>query len=79
EGRRILGSISASSVFPPHVPEGMIMFRTLLGGARHAKMAAAGDAELLTAAKAELAQLGCGPTRRPRSFRWSPGCPARTV
>ncbi len=83
EGRRILGSIYASSVFPPHVPEGMIMFRTLLGGARNAKMAAAGDAELLTAAKAELAQLGCVPEAATpvlqKVIRWPKGIPQYTM
>ena len=83
EGRRILGSIYASSVFPAHVPEGMIMFRTLLGGSRNAPAASGTDAELLTAAKAELSALGCVPeTATPvlqRVIRWPKGIPQYTL
>lgn len=83
EGRRILGSIYASSVFPAHVPEGMVMFRTLLGGARNAGAASGSDAELLTAAKAELSALGCVPETATAVFqrvmRWPKGIPQYTI
>lgn len=83
EGRRILGSIFASTVFPPHVPEGMVMFRTLIGGARNAALASAGDAQLFTIAKSELSQLGCVPdAAKPvlqKIVRWPKGIPQYTM
>lgn len=82
EGRRILGSIWASTVFPVHVPEGCLMFRTLLGGWRNAEAAQGSDADLLARAKAELAALGCVPDSATpvlqRVIRWPKGIPQYT-
>ena len=83
EGRRILGSIYASSVFPAHVPDGRVMFRTLLGGARNPQAAQGSDAELLARAKAELAALGCVPDSATpvlqKVVRWEKGIPQYTL
>lgn len=83
EGRRILGSIYASTVFPAHVPEGMVMFRTLLGGSRNAGAAAGADVELLSSARAELSALGCVPEAATpvlqRVIKWPKGIPQYTL
>lgn len=83
EGRRILGSIYASSVFPVHVPDGRVMFRTLLGGSRNPEAAQGSDAELLARAKAELAALGCVPDSATpvlqKVIRWEKGIPQYTM
>lgn len=83
ESRRILGSIWASSVFPEHVPEGMVMFRSMLGGSRNPKEALGSEAELLMAAKAELVAFGCVPeTATPvvqEVVPWKRGIPQYTM
>lgn len=83
EGRSILGAISASSVFPIHVPEGTVMLRTLLGGDRHPELMEKSDAELVHLARSELAQwVGLDPNAAPvveRVIRWPRGIPQYTL
>jgi oxygen-dependent protoporphyrinogen oxidase len=57
EKRRVLGAIWASSVFPDHVPQGMVMLRIMLGGARHKELLEAGDQEISAIVKSEIAGL----------------------
>jgi oxygen-dependent protoporphyrinogen oxidase len=79
ERREILGSIWASTVFPVHAPEGTVMFRTILGGARRPEHAEGDDATLAARARAELTrQLDLDPAARPlleRVIRWPAGIP----
>ena len=83
ERRAVLGSIWASTVFPIHVPDGTIMFRTMIGGARSAKLLEHDDAELLALAKSELAVFsGLDPEAKPlleRVIRWDRGIPQYTL
>lgn len=58
-GRRILGAIYASSLFPDRAPAGRVLLTVFLGGAKDAEAAALTDGELLEAADADLrATLG---------------------
>src|SRR6185436_17341953 len=57
EHRNILGSIWASTVFPPHVPEGAVMLRTMVGGSRRPELLALSDREVLDLVRAELSSL----------------------
>lgn len=54
EKRDLLGSIWASTVFPDHSPEGMVMFRSMLGGARRPELGSASTTELAERARREL-------------------------
>lgn len=79
ERRSILGTILASSVFPPHAPEGAVMLRTITGGVRHPEHAAGDDETLLQLARSELDQiLSIRPGATPllqRVVRWPRGIP----
>lgn len=79
ENRAILGSIFASTVFPAHAPSGMVMIRTLLGGARHPEHARGTGDELSARAISELSGLlGFGKLPAPtftRVFRWDRAIP----
>ncbi|MCC7380445.1 MAG: protoporphyrinogen oxidase [Deltaproteobacteria bacterium] len=79
EGREILGSIWASSVFRGHAPEGQVMLRTLLGGARRPELADGDDATLAARAKRELTALiglrADAPPQLERVIRWPRAIP----
>ncbi len=79
EGRQILGSIWASTVFADHAPHGTVMLRTLLGGARHPEYAEGDDETLSARALGELrAIMGVPASTRPifeRIIRWPAGIP----
>jgi oxygen-dependent protoporphyrinogen oxidase len=78
-GRRILGSIWASSVFPPHAPPGAVMLRTILGGVRHPEHAEGTDEEIGGRALGELVGvMGLPATARPQNqwvLRWPRAIP----
>lgn len=57
EKRDVLGTIWASTVFPGHAPAGLVMFRSMLGGARRPDLAHVSDEELARRARAELNEL----------------------
>ena len=82
ERRNILGSIWASSVFPVHVPDGSIMFRTMLGGIRRTDLAGASDEVLTAHAREELTRYcGLDPSAQPRFervIRWENAIPQYT-
>ena len=66
EQRPVLGSIWASTVFPDHAPQGQVMFRTMIGGARNAELGRASKTELASIARAELNHwMGVDPRPEP--------------
>jgi oxygen-dependent protoporphyrinogen oxidase len=79
EGRRILGTIFASSVFGAHAPAGMLMLRTVVGGTRRPEAALNSDAEISQMVREELADLGVMPRNLPPAFerilRWPRAIP----
>ena len=82
EERDLLGSIWASSVFPPHVPEGTVMFRSMVGGYRRPDLGAASDETLIDRVRAELSEFcGLDPKEEPllqRVIRWDEAIPQYT-
>ncbi|MBX2812340.1 MAG: protoporphyrinogen oxidase [Myxococcales bacterium] len=79
ERRSILGSIWASTVFPKHAPQGMVMFRTMLGGARRPELGMLPADELAKVARDELNHwMGISPTAQPlvqRVIPWERAIP----
>jgi len=57
EGRRILGTLWDSSIFPNRAPEGFVLLRTMLGGARASKLAAQDEGALVDMVAGELAEI----------------------
>jgi len=61
EQRRILGSLWTSSIFAHRAPDGCVLLRTLIGGARNPELALLPEAQLVELARTELRQiLGIG-------------------
>lgn len=54
EGRKILGALFDSSIFPERAPEGRVLLRTFVGGARAPELALQDDKELLQMVFSEL-------------------------
>lgn len=54
EKRNILGTIVDSNVFPNRAPEGSVLLRTMVGGARAPRQAMQSDAQLTDTVRAEL-------------------------
>lgn len=81
EGRRILGTLFISSIFPWRAPEGRALFTVMVGGARHPDRVKLGDPELLTLVREELAAT-LGIVAEPlytRIVRWDRGIPQYEV
>jgi oxygen-dependent protoporphyrinogen oxidase len=83
EGRRILGSLWSSSIYPEHrAPPGQVLLRTLVGGARAPELATLPDDDLVALVRAELeATMGLRwvePTHL-RIFRWPAAIPQYPV
>jgi oxygen-dependent protoporphyrinogen oxidase len=57
EGLRILGSIWTSSIFSERAPEGMVLMRTMIGGATDPDAAALSDGALLDIVTGELKSI----------------------
>jgi protoporphyrinogen/coproporphyrinogen III oxidase len=57
EGRKILGTLWDSSVFPNRAPEGHVLLRTMLGGARRSELAESGDEKLMDLVRGELKDI----------------------
>ncbi len=57
EGRRILGTIFDSNVYPGRAPEGYALLRTMVGGARASSIAMLEDGKLLDTVMAELGDI----------------------
>ncbi|HMK49550.1 MAG TPA: protoporphyrinogen oxidase, partial [Thermodesulfovibrionales bacterium] len=57
EGRKILGTLWDSSVFPNRAPEGHVLLRTMLGGARRSELAETGENRLIDLVMGELKHI----------------------
>ncbi|PKK85005.1 MAG: protoporphyrinogen oxidase [candidate division Zixibacteria bacterium HGW-Zixibacteria-1] len=78
---RILGSIWTSSIFSGSAPDGMVQFRTMIGGATDPQAAALSDGELADIAHRELNDI-LGLSAQPgylKIFKWSQGIPQFTI
>jgi oxygen-dependent protoporphyrinogen oxidase len=68
EGRKILGTLFDSSIFPNRAPEGHVLLRTMVGGARAASVAMLDDEKLLDTVMAEVGEIA-GIRATPDFFR----------
>lgn len=57
EGRQILGTLWDSSIFPNRAPEGYVLLRTMLGGARRSDLALQNAERLITIVMDELRDI----------------------
>jgi len=57
EGRRILGTLWDSSIFPNRAPEGYVLLRTMLGGARASHLAMQDEKRLVDTVSSELGEI----------------------
>lgn len=57
EKRRILGTLWDSSIFPDRTPEGFVLLRTMVGGARASELAMQDDESLIGIAMEELGDI----------------------
>jgi len=81
EGRRILGALWDSSVFPNRAPEGKALIRAMVGGARAPGLAALPEADLVALVREEL-RAAMGISAAPviaRVFRHPRGIPQYLV
>jgi len=77
EGKRILGSIWTSTIFPGSAPEGMIQLRTMVGGATDPEAASLSDGALLDIVTGDLKAIVdiTGQPAYIRIFKWDKGIP----
>lgn len=54
ESRKILGTLWDSSIFPNRAPEGYVLLRSMLGGARRSELAEQDEGKLISLVMAEL-------------------------
>lgn len=73
ENLATLGVVWESSLFPGRAPEGMVLLRAFLGGARHPDLASAGGAATSAAARLDLERV-LGVSARP-ARTWTFGWP----
>ena len=57
EKRSILGTVADSNVFPGRAPEGSVLYRTMVGGARHPHLAELPDQQLLDRVQSDLRDI----------------------
>lgn len=57
EKRKILGTLFDSSIFPNRAPEGHILLRTIVGGARASEIALLDEDKMIGIVKSELAEV----------------------
>jgi len=57
EKRKILGTLYDSSIFPNRAPEGYVLLRSMVGGARFSDLARENEPKLLDLVKGELAVI----------------------
>jgi oxygen-dependent protoporphyrinogen oxidase len=77
EKRKILGTLFDSSIFPDRAPEGYVLLRSMVGGARAESLAMMDDGKLIGIVRDELADI-IGLRAEPefqRIFRWEKAIP----
>lgn len=83
EERDVLGTIWASTVFPEHAPDGLVMFRSMLGGARRQDLGRVEPQELAERSRSELNHwMGIDPKAEPvleRVIPWARAIPQYEV
>lgn len=57
ENRSILGTVADSNVFPGRAPEGSVLYRTMVGGARNSRLAELPDEKLLDNVRSDLQDI----------------------
>jgi len=57
EKRQILGTLWDSSIFPNRAPEGYVLLRTMVGGARASELARDSDPNLIASVRSEIADI----------------------
>jgi oxygen-dependent protoporphyrinogen oxidase len=77
EGRRILGTLWDSSIFPNRAPEGHVLLRTMIGGAQSPELAMLDDNKLVNAVFDELNPILSMKTEPDmvRIYRWDKAIP----
>jgi oxygen-dependent protoporphyrinogen oxidase len=77
EGRRILGSLWDSSIFPNRAPDGHILLRTMVGGSKSPEFAMLDDDKLVSTVFDELKPLMSlkGEPDMVRIYRWEKAIP----
>lgn len=77
EGKRALGCLWTSSIFPHEAPEGSVLLRTMVGGATDPDAVRLSDSELLDIVQREIHPLIriSGAPELVRIFRHAPGIP----
>ncbi len=81
EGRRLLGAIFTSTLFPAAAPAGHVLLTAMAGGRRRPELADLPEPRLLALAREELADLlgARGAPAFARVARWRPGIPQPTA
>lgn len=77
EGRRILGTLWDSSIFPNRAPEGYVLLRSMVGGAKSPEMAMLDDSTLINTVFDELRPIVSLKTEPDmvRIYRWEKAIP----
>jgi oxygen-dependent protoporphyrinogen oxidase len=78
QGIRMLGAIWTGSIFPPHVPDGRVVLRVMLGGARDPEASMLSEGKTVDIAHGELDRILGGIEGRPAGaaiFRHPKGIP----
>lgn len=81
EKRKILGTLFDSSVYPNRAPEGHVLLRTIVGGARAPEIALLGDDRLIDTVRSELSEI-LGIKADPElvwTYRWEKAIPQYVV
>lgn len=81
EKRRILGTLFDSSIYPNRAPEGHVLLRTIVGGARSPEIALLDDDKLIDTVRSELAEI-LGINADPElvwTYRWEKAIPQYLV
>ena len=81
QGPRILGCLWSSSIFPGRAPEGHVLFRCMIGGARDDEAVSLDEGELMDVVRRDLrTTMGItGGPRFVRIYRWPAGIPQYTI